>query len=991
MVGTPLPRLDVADLEVRWRDIAETVAFGITVHRGGVIEWANAAFAEAVGLDHAELPGRNLAEVLGAPADLESEDQPTGDPGGDLPTRRFEIARRRPDGSERILLVRSRPVDPPDSSRFLTSVLDVTDARCAQQDLRQRLDLENALTGVTGLFLSLRPESFSGGLEEGLARLGRAARAREIVLLVFPEADFPGLLLRWHADGNSIDSSAPTRALIETIMGWFPSNANEARVESGAEAGRPLLGFGDDPGSGHATACLPLIGSDGVIGVLGHAWIGSDHEPEAHDLRVLRVGAEILSSAIRRQRAEVSLRRQRERMELAQRAGRSVIWEWRVRDDRMHMSASATSLYGISESEIPATGTQLRDMILPEDRDNVASRLRQSMSEGKPYSAEHRIRLPSGQIRWVSAQGQITRGRDGELEGLIGVSADITDRKVAEEALRTEREHAQVTLDSIGDGVIRTDRAGRVDFMNAAAEHLTGWTLDQARNAHISDVYCASTDGAGRRRSDPVLECLRTGYPTTSPEWCSLVRRDGVEFAIRDSAAPLVNTDGDVFGAVLAFTDVSHTLSLEREMAFLASHDSLTGLLNRREFELALSEALARAKFTGARHALCFVDLDAFKLVNDACGHAAGDEMLLRIATALESKLDGSCTLARLGGDEFGLLMLDRGLEQARAHAAECLQVLNDVRFLWDDRVFQVGASIGIVPVDHRSESLEGVLAAADAACYVAKERGRNQIHVSRPDDHEVATRHREMRWIQRINAAFAEDRFRLALQRIVPIADSASPQIVELLLRMMGDDDTMVHPGHFLPAAERYRMMPAIDQWVVHHGLRAIHRLQRHDPGDTLYALNLSGQSIGDPGLLGLILNEIESAEVPSATLCFEITETAAVSNLAAAQSFISALSERGCRFALDDFGSGLSSFRYLRHLHVQFLKIDGNLVRDMASDPIHREMVAAIHRIGEAMGLRTIGEWVEDQRALKALREVGVDYAQGYWLSGVEEVPRT
>jgi diguanylate cyclase (GGDEF)-like protein len=478
------------------------------------------------------------------------------------------------------------------------------------------------------------------------------------------------------------------------------------------------------------------------------------------------------------------------------------------------------------------------------------------------------------------------------------------------------------------------------------------------------------------------MECLRQNRTVTSAEWCSLFHRKGKEFAVRDSASPIRGDDGSVLGAVLIVKNVTDVRGLEREMAFQATHDTLTGLLNRREFETRVTEALTNATFTGRRHALCYLDLDAFKVVNDTCGHSVGDQMLQQLAAVLEASARGTDILARIGGDEFGLLLADCTLEEAEERAGVFLQAIQDFRFLWQGRIFEVGAGFGIVSVTKDSPRFNELFSAADAACFVSKERGRNRIHISHPDDVEVTTRHHEAQWVERLNRAVERDQFVLYRQSIVPLQDSSKPKIIELLLRLE-DNGEIILPGRFIPAAERYRMMPSIDLWVITRAFQYIREDSAAHPDiHQLYAINLSGQSLADRKILDAILGEINRNDIDPALLCFEITETAAISHLASAQALIGVLRERGCSFALDDFGSGLSSFRYLKDLQVNYLKIDGSLVRDVENDSVHREMVAAIRQIGQAMGLTTIGEWVECDASLNVLKEIGIDYVQGYCL---------
>jgi diguanylate cyclase (GGDEF)-like protein len=419
-------------------------------------------------------------------------------------------------------------------------------------------------------------------------------------------------------------------------------------------------------------------------------------------------------------------------------------------------------------------------------------------------------------------------------------------------------------------------------------------------------------------------------------------------------------------------------------MIYLASHDALTGLLNRREFEARLLRAILSARHEEREHALLYLDLDEFKVINDTCGHLVGDEMLKQVTALLRSRVRRSDALARLGGDEFGVLLEDCPALRARQTAEEIRRTLRDFRFSFRDQVFEVGASIGLVPIASSSGDLAQVMSTADAACYVAKDRGRNRVHEYEPDDTGVAKRHGEMQWINRIQSAFEERRFRLYYQTIEPLGAGAARErpMCEVFVRMLDRDGRVIEPEAFVAAAERYHLIGSLDRWVVETALSAIARAQRGGVR-TLFTINLSGLSISDEGFLAFVVAELGKSGVDPRRVCFEITETAAMSKLDSALRFLATLRQKGCRFALDDFGSGLSSFAYLRNLPVDFLKIDGALVQDLMEDPVKRAMVESINQIGHVMGIHTIAEWVESQEVLDALREIGVDFAQGYMLS--------
>ena len=416
-------------------------------------------------------------------------------------------------------------------------------------------------------------------------------------------------------------------------------------------------------------------------------------------------------------------------------------------------------------------------------------------------------------------------------------------------------------------------------------------------------------------------------------------------------------------------------------LVYQASHDALTGLINRSEFEQRLERTLLSALQQGREHALCYMDLDQFKVINDSCGHAAGDELLRQLALLLKGKLRERDTLARLGGDEFALLLENCNVQDAMAVADTFRAEVQRFRFKWEDHLFAVGMSVGMVAINRDSGTTANLLSAADAACYVAKDRGRNQIHLYEIRDTDLARHRGEMQWVTRIHRALEEHRLRLSWQDIrrTDGAPSATRH-VELLLRMLDDDGSEILPMAFIPAAERYSIMPTLDSWVIEETLNLCKRyLASEQSQHCLFAVNLSGASLKAPAFRRMLLTRLQENPVMGPHLCFEITETAAIGNLAVVNEFIEAMREFGCSFALDDFGSGLSSFTYLKNLKVDFLKIDGAFVRDIASNPIDRSMVEAVHRIGHQMGLKTVAEYVESDETLAVLRQIGVDYVQG------------
>jgi len=560
---------------------------------------------------------------------------------------------------------------------------------------------------------------------------------------------------------------------------------------------------------------------------------------------------------------------------------------------------------------------------------------------------------------------------------------DTSERKQIEAQLQRERDIAQVTLASIGNGVITTDEAGIVQYMNPVAASLTGWSAAEAVGKLATDVYQLFDESRHMPLPHPVREVLRRGQPLPRHEHALLRRRDGHSVPVIDTAAPIRSRDGFLIGAVLVFHDVTETLNLARELSHQAAHDALTGAPNRREFERRLAELLERSTPDSLPHAVCYLDLDQFKVVNDTCGHVAGDELLRQVTQLIRRMLRGGDTLARLGGDEFGLILQACPVDHAVRIAEKIREAIADLRFAWQDKQFTIGVSIGLVQAPGKGQDLGALLAAADAACYAAKEGGRNRVHVLQANDSQVQQQRGQMQWVTRITAALQADRLRLYVQPVLPLQpDGDAAPHYEILVRLE-EDGQIIPPGAFLPAAERYGLMPRIDQWVIDNTLSWLgDRLRQPDGLHGVYAVNLSGASLSDERFRQALRATLQQRRLPPGVLCFEITETAAVANLSKVVQFIEEVKALGCLFSLDDFGSGLSSFAYLKNLPVDFLKIDGSFVKDIADDPMDLAMVQAIHAIGRVMGLKTIAEYVGSEAIAQKLREIGIDYGQGYHL---------
>jgi len=550
----------------------------------------------------------------------------------------------------------------------------------------------------------------------------------------------------------------------------------------------------------------------------------------------------------------------------------------------------------------------------------------------------------------------------------------------SERALRDEKERAQVTLHSIGEAVIRTDAHGAVEYLNPVAERLTGWSQRDARGRHLLEVMHIVHDTTREPLQDPVALALAVGTVVTDAGDTVLLTRSDEEHAIEHTVTPIRDSSGGAAGAVVVLRDVTEMRALGRELVHQATHDPMTGLLNRREFERRLQQALDRAR-DGSAGALCYLDLDLFKTVNDTCGHLAGDELLKQLSLLLRNRVRKEDVMARVGGDEFAVLLFDCPLTKAAEIADGLRRALRDFRFVWDDKSIDVGASIGVVRVAESSGDINDVLRAADVACRIAKEEGRNRIHLYQLDDLTVTRHHSEIGWVQRINRAIQHDRFVLYGQWIMPLARGRQLHPHCEVLVHLEEDDGIIAPIAFLSAAERYHLMPAVDRWVVSAVFRALRDLPR-DSGVS-FNVNLSGQTLCDAEFLPFVQRELRQSGVAASRICFEITETAAVTHMSRAVGLIGALREAGCSFALDDFGSGLSSFTYLKTMPVDFLKIDGAFVRNVPVDQTDLAMVSSINQVAHIMGIRTIAEYVETDDIRTTLESIGVDYGQGYALA--------
>ena len=631
--------------------------------------------------------------------------------------------------------------------------------------------------------------------------------------------------------------------------------------------------------------------------------------------------------------------------------------------------------------DLKAAGRTTVLYVNPIDRERVFARLE---AQGIVKNFEYRLRRKDGSTIVVLENSRAIYDDDNNIVAHEGTITDITERKHAETRVFEEKERAQVTLQSIGDGVITTDAEGYVDYINPVAQDLTGWDMRSARGTPITELMMIVNEHTRASCENPVVRCLKEGRVITLPENSVLITRSGEEVPIQDSAAPIRDRIGNIIGSVMIFHDVSKESRLFRQISYQASHDVLTGLINRREFENRLGSSLdAIRENSEETHALLYVDLDQFKVVNDTFGHTAGDALLRQLSEQIQTKIRSSDLLSRLGGDEFGIL-LERCSEERAIEVAEDIRgSIEGYRFEWQDSFTTVRCSIGVVLVTSENCDVAGLMSSADVACYSAKDMGRNQVHFYR--DSDASLRHEEMKWVSRITSAVEEERLELFFQPIIGIGKENGEHRghYELLLRMRDENGELVGPNQFIPAAERYNLMSTLDRWVIHEALSELADRSEDGPAKYTIAINLSGTSLSEDRFLEFVIDELKKQKLPEGAICFEITETAAISNLSRVVHFMQALKELGCKFSLDDFGSGLSSFTYLKNLPVDYLKIDGHFISNVAEDNVDESMVKAIHEVGNAMGIETIAERVETKQVLEKLGSLGVEFAQGYYIA--------
>jgi diguanylate cyclase (GGDEF)-like protein/PAS domain S-box-containing protein len=638
------------------------------------------------------------------------------------------------------------------------------------------------------------------------------------------------------------------------------------------------------------------------------------------------------------------------------------------------------TLLGMNATEV--IGRSLSEFVGPEYVELVENNLRRRLS-GEAAAERYEVEL-------VGARGEVTRVElsstviDSAGEAALLLTAlEMMPEPTASALSMAVPPRAMATLDAMGESVITIDAEGRIDYVNTSAETLLGQSFDQVIGKSFSDVASLVDESDRRSLGDPVRMALTAGGRVTMGRRAVLVPANGAaERSVELNVTPLTSDAKETVGLVLVLHDTSELRGLARQMTYQASHDALTGLVNRREFERRLQEAMDSAQTGDAAHALCYLDLDRFKVVNDTCGHTAGDNMLREVASIIKDAVRDSDTVGRIGGDEFALLLVGCPLEKARQIADDVVRSVNDYRFVWKDKIFNIGVSIGLVEIGRGGGAIGDLMNSADSACYVAKKQGGVHVHVYSAREEANARHSGEIHWLQRLQSALRDNKFELYYQPIVHarVGGLRGPAL-EVFVRLEGENGQPgAPPAEFIRAAERYRLMPHVDRWVVQAVLSAIGRGGMKLPEGRSVAINIAGQTLGDSEFLEFVVDCFDHTGASPSDVCFEVTESSVVANLDHARRFIAVLHGMGCEFALDDFGSGLSSFTTLKTLPIDYLKIDGSFIRNLAVDTVNQAMVAAMIELSRSLNFRVVAEQVEDQLSLDAVKNMGIDFVQGF-----------
>lgn len=694
----------------------------------------------------------------------------------------------------------------------------------------------------------------------------------------------------------------------------------------------------------------------------------------------------------RKKQAE-ALKDAHERIKLATQSGKIGVWDWNLNSNILDWNDQMFILYGLDKGAGESGSGQVGfdqwiSYLHPDDRKPTLEVLDYAFQNADSYESDYRLLCPDGTIRSLRASGKITRNSKGKVTRLLGVTWDVTRLKRLSTELSEQHDLLRVTLKSIGDAVITTDAAGCVNWLNPPAEKITGWSTQDAYGQTLQNIFNIVNEDTREPDLSPLEICREHGAVVGIAKNSTLISRDGTEYGIEDSLAPIKNQNKELLGIILTFRDATEKRRLSVEMKYRATHDPLTDLINRSEFENRLYKTFSRTKRSKCTGALMYIDLDRFKLVNDSCGHSVGDELLQNISQVLSSFVGKNDTLARIGGDEFAIILQDCSDESAHHIATTICKAVDKHPFLYNGKRLRVGTSIGLVPLDKRWATVEAVLQAADSSCYAAKKSGRNRVQVWNNNDSVMQARRNDMKWASRLEQAIDQEYFVLQAQKIEPLDKKDKGLHAEVLIRMREAKGDLIEPDAFLSSAERFHMSPRIDQWVLTVVTNSLLEMKNLSSLSML-SINLSGQSVGDRIFHREAIKLLKrSGKDICQRLCLEITETVAVTNIADATVFIEQVRALGVRIALDDFGAGASSFGYLKKLNVDILKIDGQFITDLIDDPLDDVAVRCFVDVARVLGIKTVAEFVGTNEVLKRLQEIGVDYAQGFLLHQPEPI---
>ncbi|MCI0400729.1 MAG: EAL domain-containing protein [Gammaproteobacteria bacterium] len=851
---------------------------------------------------------------------------------------------------------------------------DITEHREAESTLEERLKFEKIVSTISTRFIDLPSREVDKEIEQGLKRIVEFLGLDWSSVLEFSEDKTELRVVHTQA----VSGFSPMSTIhLQDEFPWYPERLRrgeiirmsrpEALLDEAVKEKMYFLGEGLK-----ANLTIPLTVGGSILFAISFGSFRSERSWPDELVNRLRLVGEIFANALARKQSEEALRTSQERVARIYRfANDGILIIDPEKEQIIEVNPRAAAMLEYAPEELAGARVSV---IFRQETDQFSRLAAEVNKDEQSYTRETTFRTKSGAV--IPVEISASAIQTGERFLMLAIVRDITERKRAESALRASEERHRVLYDDIPSMYFTVDPKGTILSVSRFGAQQLGYTRKELVGTSIIDLFHTEDKETAKQMLEKTLR-----EPNRLHRWeIRKVRKHGTMIWMQETARVVKGADSQPT-LLIVCEDITEARQLSEELSYQASHDVLTRLVNRREFENRLMRTLQSAREGKTKHALCYLDLDQFKVINDTCGHVAGDELLRQLGDVLKGHVRQRDTLARLGGDEFGVLMEHCSLTQASRVANALQKAIQDFRFIWKEKRFSIGVSIGLVPIDAASEGVASILRMADEACYAAKDGGRNRIHIYHHADTDLARRRGEMQWVSQINRALDEDRFHLVFQPIAPvITPNDGGDHYELLLRMEGHEGRLILPGAFLPAAERFNLSTKVDSWVIGKALEWLTSHPNHLDRLAVCSINLSGHSLGEDAFLEFVFGQFNKTRIPPSKICFEVTETAAIANLSSATRFITALKELGCLFALDDFGSGLSSFAYLKNLPVTYLKIDGSFVRNMVEDPIDFVMVSSINEIGQVMGKKTIAEFVETEAILQLLRDIGIDYAQGY-----------